>query len=88
MPNGDLGEKFKSFGWEVLEIDGHDMEEICATLDKCYASKNGKPKCIYAHTIKGKGVSYMENSCSWHGTAPNKEERDQAFEELNAQLIP
>ena len=47
MPNGDLGEKFKSFGWEVLEIDGHDMEEICATLDKCYASKNGKPKCIY-----------------------------------------
>ena len=87
MPNGDLGEKFKSFGWEVIEIDGHDMEEICATLDKCYASKNGKPKCIYAHTIKGKGVSYMENSCAWHGVAPNKEERDQAMEELTAQLV-
>ena len=87
MPNGDLGEKFKSFGWEVMEIDGHNMEEICATLDKCYASKNGKPKCIYAHTIKGKGVSYMENSCAWHGVAPNKEERDQAMEELTAQLV-
>ena len=87
MPNGDLGEKFKSFGWEVMKIDGHNMEEICATLDKCYASKNGKPKCIYAHTIKGKGVSYMENSCAWHGVAPNKEERDQAMEELTAQLV-
>jgi len=87
MPNGNLGKKFEAFGWEIIEIDGHNMEEICATLDKCYASKNGKPKCIYAHTIKGKGVSYMENSCSWHGTAPNKAERDQAIAELTAQLI-
>ena len=65
MPNGDLGEKFRAFGFEVIEIDGHNMEEICATLEKCYASKDGKPKCIYAHTIKGKGVSFMENSVSW-----------------------
>ncbi|MGN1009088.1 MAG: transketolase [Butyricicoccus sp.] len=87
MPNGNLGKKFEAFGWETIEIDGHSMEEICATLDKCYASQNGKPKCIYAHTVKGKGVSYMENSCAWHGVAPNKEERDQAFTELTAQLI-
>ena len=87
MPNGDLGEKFKAFGWETLEIDGHNMEEIVATLDKCYASKNGKPKCIYAHTIKGKGVSFMENVCSWHGVAPNEEQWKQAMDELDAQYV-
>ncbi len=87
MPNGDLGEKFKAFGFEVMEIDGHNMEEICATIDKCYASKNGKPKLIYAHTIKGKGVSYMENSVAWHGMAPNEEEHAQAMKELEAQII-
>ena len=87
MPNRDLGEKFRAFGFEVIEIDGHNMEEICATLEKCYASKNGKPKCIYAHTIKGKGVSFMENSVSWHGVAPNEEEHAKAMQELQAQII-
>ena len=84
MPNRDLGEKFRAFGFEVIEIDGHNMEE---TLEKCYASKNGKPKCIYAHTIKGKGVSFMENSVSWHGVAPNEEEHAKAMQELQAQII-
>ena len=87
MPNRDLGEKFRAFGFEVIEIDGHNMEEICATLEKCYASTNGKPKCIYAHTIKGKGVSFMENSVSWHGVAPNEEEHAKAMQELQAQII-
>ena len=87
MPNGDLGEKFRAFGWETLEIDGHSMEEIVATLDKCYASRNGKPKCIYAHTVKGKGVSFMENQCGWHGVAPNDEQYKQAMAELKAQLV-
>jgi len=87
MPNGDLGEKFRAFGWETIEIDGHSMEEIVAALDKCYASKNGKPKCIYGHTVKGKGVSYMENQCGWHGVAPNKEQYEQAMAELKAQLL-
>ena len=87
MPNGDLGEKFKAFGWETLEIDGHSMEEIVAAIDKCYASKNGKPKCIYGHTVKGKGVSFMENQCGWHGVAPNDEQYKQAMAELKAQLI-
>ncbi|MCI8375636.1 MAG: hypothetical protein HFI29_09415 [Lachnospiraceae bacterium] len=53
---------------------------------KCYASKNGKPKCIYAHTIKGKCVSFMENQCGWHGAAPNQEQYEQAMAELEAQL--
>ena len=83
----DLGEKFRAFGWEVLEIDGHSMEEIVASIDKCYASKNGKPKCIYGHTVKGKGVSFMENQCGWHGVAPNDEQYAQAMAELKAQLI-
>lgn len=87
MPNRDLGEKFRAFGFEVIDIDGHNMEEICATLEKCYASKNSKPKCIYAHTIKGKGVSFMENSVSWHGVAPNEEEHAKAMQELQAQII-
>lgn len=86
MPNGDLGKKFDAFGWEVLELDGHSMEEIVAALDKCRASKNGKPKCLAARTVKGKGVSYMENVCGWHGMAPNKEQYEQAMAELRAQL--
>jgi len=69
-----------------LQIDGHIMAEFCAALDKCYASKNGKPKCLYAHTVKGKGVSFMENSCGWHGIAPNTEQYEQAMAELKAQL--
>lgn len=82
MPNINLGKKFEAFGFEVYEINGHDMEEIVRTLDVIRMRKDGKPKCIFAHTVKGKGVSYMENSCSWHGVAPNKEEYEQAMKEL------
>ena len=87
MPNGDLGEKFKAFGWEVLYLDGHSMEEIVATLDKCMAAKNGKPKALIGKTVKGKGVSYMEDQVGWHGMAPNDEQYAQAMAELKAQLI-
>ena len=73
MPNIDLGKKFEAFGFENYEIDGNDMQQIVDTLDKIREAKNGKPKCIFAHTIKGKGVSYMENVCSLHGVAPNKD---------------
>lgn len=86
MPNGDLGKKFDAFGFEVIYLDGHNMTEIVSTLDKCRASKNGKPKALIASTVKGKGVSYMENVCGWHGTAPNKEQYEQAMAELQAQL--
>ena len=88
MPNGDLGKKFEAFGWENIVVeDGNDMEQICAAIDKALASKNGKPKCLYAKTVKGKGVSYMENVCSWHGVAPNDKEYEQAMNELKAQII-
>ena len=88
MPNGDLGKKFEAFGWENIVVeDGNDMEQICAAIDKALASKNGKPKCLYAKTVKGKGVSYMENVCSWHGVAPNDKEYEQAMTELKAQVI-
>ena len=87
MPNIDLGKKFEAFGFENYEIDGHDMQQIVDTLDKIRASKNGKPKCIFAHTITGKGVSYMENECGWHGVAPNEQEYKQAMEELDAQML-
>ena len=88
MPNGDLGKKFEAFGWENIVVeDGNDMEQICAAIDKALSSKNGKPKCLYAKTVKGKGVSYMENVCSWHGVAPNDKEYEQAMTELKAQVI-
>lgn len=87
MPNIDLGKKFAAFGWEVYEIDGHDMEQIVATLDKIREAKNGKPKCIFAHTVKGKGVSFMENQCGWHGVAPNDQEYQQAMAELDRQYV-
>lgn len=84
MPNGDLEEKFKAFGFATKRIDGHSMEEIVAALDEAREAKDGKPKCIVANTVKGKGVSYMENVVGWHGKAPNEEQYNQAIEELQA----
>ena len=86
MPNINLGKKFEAFGFETFDVDGHNMEEILAVLDKARVSKNGKPKCIFAHTVKGKGVSFMENQCGWHGVAPNDEQYAQAMKELDEQL--
>ena len=60
MPNLNLGKKFEAFGFEVYEIDGNNMEQMVATLDMARVAKNGKPKCIFAHTVKGKGVSFMK----------------------------
>lgn len=77
-----LDEKFKSFGFEVITIDGHNMEEIIRAFNKAKEIK-GKPTVIIAKTIKGKGVSYMENVASWHGKAPKEDEYKQALEELN-----
>ena len=83
MPLLDIGAKFESFGFEVWNIDGNDMQQIVDTLDEIRQKKNGKPKCIVGKTVKGKGVSYMENVCGWHGTAPNEEQYKQAMLELN-----
>jgi transketolase len=83
MPNINLGKKFEAFGFENYEIDGNDMDQIVAALDTIREAKNGRPKCIFAHTVKGKGVSYMENICAWHGNAPNRSEYEQAMTELS-----
>lgn len=85
MPPVDLAHKFQSFGFDVYEIDGNHMEEMVAALDLACVTHNGKPKCIFGHTVKGKGVSYMENVCAWHGTAPNDEQYAQAMQELQQQ---
>jgi transketolase len=77
-----LGEKYAAFGWDVLRIDGHDMEEVVNALTKARQSRKGRPKVIIATTIKGKGVSFMENVAGWHGKAPNRDELAKALEEL------
>lgn len=82
MPGLDMPKKAADFGFDVYEIDGHDMAQILDTFDKIRAAKNGKPKFINAHTVKGKGVDYMENSLDWHGKAPNKEQYESAMEQL------
>jgi transketolase len=76
-----LAERWKSFGWEVTEIDGHDFKKVLAALEK-FASVKGKPYCIIAHTLKGKGVSFMELNPEFHGKAPNDAELEKALAEL------
>ena len=85
MPPISLAKKFEAFGFEVYSIDGNDMAQMVEALEKATTSRNGLPKCIVGKTIKGKGVSYMENQVGWHGTAPNKEQYEQAMAELDAQ---
>ena len=87
MPPIDLGAKFRAFGFDMYEVDGNDMCQMVAALDLAEAVKNGKPKCIFGHTVKGKGVSYMENQVGWHGVAPNDEEYKQAMTELEQKYV-
>ena len=75
-----LSDKLRAFNWDVSEIDGHDIREIYETIEK--AKKSDKPAVIIANTIKGKGVSFMENNAGWHGKAPNKEDFERALKEL------
>jgi len=76
-----LPDKWRAFGWEVLEIDGHDFEAIENAIASAKEQK-GKPTMIIAKTIKGKGVSFMENEAGWHGSAPNQEQVEKALQEL------
>ena len=80
-----ITDKWKSFGWNVLTIDGHDYDQIFDALEKAEATKN-QPTMIIAKTVKGKGVSFMENQAGWHGNAPKKEEAEKALEELGGVL--
>jgi len=85
MPTEPLDEKFAAFGAHVIKIDGHDLDAIQAAFAEARTVK-GKPTVILAKTVKGKGVSFMENNAGWHGKAPNDAEYAQAMAELKAQL--
>ncbi|OGT21642.1 MAG: transketolase [Gammaproteobacteria bacterium RIFCSPHIGHO2_02_FULL_42_13] len=79
-------DKWKAFNWQVFEIDGHDMKLIVDTLEQA-KKVSGKPIIIVAHTIKGKGISFMENNNHYHGVAPTKEEAERALKELEAKKL-
>jgi transketolase len=81
MTVNPIPDKFRAFGWNVIEIDGHDYEQIGAAVAMAQTVK-GKPTAIVAETVKGKGVSFMERQVGWHGKAPSLEQRDKAVEEL------
>ncbi len=85
MPIGDVAAKFRAFEWETIEIDGHDFAQIDGALKQA-VEVTGKPVCIVAHTVKGKGVSFMENQVGWHGKAPNDEQFEAAMKELTDQF--
>ena len=80
-----IPEKFRAFGWNVIEIHAHSFDEIDAAFNAA-AEFKGKPTAIIAKSVKGKGVSFMEDQCSWHGAAPNEEQYNQAMAELQAAL--
>ncbi|MAZ23756.1 MAG: transketolase [Euryarchaeota archaeon] len=82
MEVGDVASKIEAFGWSVREINGHDMEEIVEALEWA-SNENSGPSAIVAHTVKGKGVSFMEDNPSFHGKAPNDQELERALEELS-----
>ena len=77
-----IKEKFEAFGWNVIEICGHCFSQIEEAFEAAKTCK-GKPTCIVAKTVKGKGVSFMEDKCDWHGSAPNAEQYAQAMAELD-----
>ena len=85
MDPGPIPDKYRAFGWHVIEIDGHDYAQIRAAMDEAKATK-GKPTAVICKTIKGKGISYMENNAGWHGKAPNKDEYATAMAELDAEI--
>lgn len=82
MSLGDVAAKMKAFGLEVLDVDGHNLSQ----LKSVFAVKTSKPKCVLAKTVKGKGVSFMENQVGWHGKAPSEAELMQSLKEFDTQL--
>ena len=74
-------DKWKSFGWEVIEIDGHDIKQIDSAFKKSFSIMD-KPVCIIANTVKGRGVSFMEGQCEWHGKTRSEEEKEKALIEI------
>ena len=82
LPIEPIDAKFRAFGFDVLTMDGHDMADVLTTLTKAKHARNGKPTVVLATTVKGKGVSFMENQLDWHGKAPNDAQYQQAIAEL------
>lgn len=82
-----IADKWRAFRWAVHEIDGHNFEQILGALAKAKEEKE-RPTFIFCNTVKGKGVSFMENNVKWHGVAPNADEAKRAIEELTAKVIP
>ena len=85
MPSEPLDAKFAAFGWHVIKADGHDFDSLRAALAEARETK-GKPSVILMRTVKGMGVSFMENNAGWHGKAPNAEQYEQAHAELSAAI--
>ena len=79
---GDLGAKFAAFGWDVDEVDGHDLDALVAVLGAAKAGRDGRSHAVIARTVKGKGVPFMENEAGWHGKAPNAEQAAEALAAL------
>ncbi len=86
MDLNPIPEKLRAFRWAVHEIDGHDFNQILGALEAAKAETE-RPTFIHCHTVKGKGVSFMENNVKWHGVAPNAEEAKKAIEELKAKVV-
>jgi transketolase len=86
LPSGDMREKWKSFGWEVIDINGHDIEQILEAFEKARQS-SGKPVCVLARTIKGKGISFMENITDWHGKAPDESQYKASMVEIGGDFF-
>ena len=82
MNTDPIDKKYESFGWHVIKVDGHNIKQLLHAFEKARHVKN-KPTIIIASTVKGKGVSFMENQAGWHGKAPNKEQAEQAISELD-----
>lgn len=83
---GELDEKFAAFGWEVHHVDGHDIDALIALFASLPCNSTGKPQAIIAKTVKGKGVSFMENQVGWHGKAPDADQTKQALAELESEV--
>ncbi len=81
---GDVAAKFAAFGWDAAEVDGHDIPALVGALSAAKADRSGKPHVLVARTVKGKGVSFMENQAGWHGKAPNAEQTQTALADLGA----
>ena len=80
---GNLKKRYKNFGWETFETDGHNIKKLIRVIQKARKHYNGKPKIILAHTIKGKGVSFMENKAKWHAKQITMQDKKRALEELS-----